>query len=211
MDRRRRLNAEFNRRAGRHARQASQGRDCTPYTRIYADRCPGTPARCGRASSEPGTSGRRDARWQRAERRTIAAEVLASRFLRTVVTAALSSPVISRKPSRNRTVILPVAGSQFNIAQFTKAILPKSSSAISRTYLQRKFAKKGPRGFHRRSKSGRKRPGAGSDGDHRFFHIANGRVECIDESQFGSRLKLFATSADIRQGVDDLSGINMVQ
>jgi hypothetical protein len=130
MDRRRRLNAEFNRRAGRHARQASQGR------------CPGTPARCGRASSEPGTSGRRDARWQRAERRTIAAEVLASRFLRTVVTAALSSPVISRKPSRNRTVVLPVAGSQFNIAQFTKAILPTSSSAISRTYLQRKFAKK---------------------------------------------------------------------
>jgi hypothetical protein len=58
------------------------------------------------------------------------------------VTAALSSPVISRKPSRNRTVVLPVAGSQFNIAQFTKAILPKSSSAISRTYLQRKFAKK---------------------------------------------------------------------
>jgi len=66
--------------------------------------------------------------------------------------------------------------------------------------------KKGPRDFHRRSKSGRKRPGAGSDsGDHRSLHIvADGKVECIDESQFGTRLKLFATPADIRQGVDDL-------
>src|SRR6202163_3872104 len=48
------------------------------------------PARCGRASSEPGTSDRPDVRSPRAERWTTAVEIGASCFLRTGVSATLS-------------------------------------------------------------------------------------------------------------------------
>jgi hypothetical protein len=110
----------------------------------------------------------------------------------------------------------PIAGPQFNIAQFAKVVFLESSSVVSGTYLHRSLGegvcKKRPAVFTGGPSQGGNAPGAGSDsGDHRSLHIADGKVECIDESQFGSRLKLFATPADIRQGVDDLPGVEMVQ
>src|SRR6202043_2843058 len=48
------------------------------------------PARCGRASSEPGTSDRQDVQSPRAERWTTAVEVGPSCFLRTGASATLS-------------------------------------------------------------------------------------------------------------------------
>jgi hypothetical protein len=77
-------------RASPHTRQASSGRDCTRCTQRYAGRCPKMPARCGRASSEPGTSDRQDVQSPRAERRTIAVEVGTSCFFRTGLRATLS-------------------------------------------------------------------------------------------------------------------------
>jgi hypothetical protein len=77
-------------RASPHSRQVSPERDCTRCTQRYASRCPKMPARCGRASSEPGTSDRQDVRSPRAERWTTAVEIGASCFLRTGVSATLS-------------------------------------------------------------------------------------------------------------------------
>src|ERR1700726_871176 len=99
-----------------------------------------------------------------------------------------------RLPARS-SILLSLRKSYFVFPAFLSILLAGEVSSVIRATcwrrsLAKEFAKKGPRGFHRRSKSGRKRPGAGSDGDHRSLHIANGRVECIDKSQFGTRLKL---------------------
>jgi hypothetical protein len=50
---------------------------------------------------------------------------------------------------------VPAIGSLFNIAQSPKAAFTCFQQSV--------FQEKGPRGFRRRSKSGRKRPGKGSD------------------------------------------------
>jgi hypothetical protein len=58
--------------------------------------------------------------------------------------------------------------------------------------------KKGPRGFRRRSKSGRKRPGKGSDsggwGSHRVSYFANPKAPRIDEAQFSARVSRFCVA-----------------
>src|ERR1700681_549011 len=94
----------------------------------------------------------------------------------------------------------PLSGSQFNIAQFEKA--PRHfGSTVLRCYQvfqsSNSRAKKGPRGFRRRSKSGRKRPGraatAGGWGSYRVAYFANQTVPRIDEAQFLLTFLFFLT------------------
>jgi hypothetical protein len=69
--------------------------------------------------------------------------------------------------------------------------------------------KKGPRGFRRRSKSGRKRPGEGQRqrgwGSHRVSYFANPKAPRIDEAQFSARALRFCV-ATVRIAADHVGG-----
>jgi hypothetical protein len=86
-----------------------------------------------------------------------------------------------------RQYAVPAIGSLFNIAQS-----PKPAFAF---FKQSVFQEKGPRGFRRRSKSGRKRPGKGSDsggrGSYRVAYLANQKASRIDEAQFPRTFRVF--------------------
>jgi hypothetical protein len=127
----------------------------------------------------------------------------------------------------------PLTGSQFNIAQFERAARHFGSTVL-RCYQvfqsSNSRAKKGPRGFRRRSKSGRKRPGNAREGQRQSavadVHFANQSATRIDGAQFLHAFSDFAWLArrplllpddvsgglpeyartrnnDARQGVDD--------
>jgi hypothetical protein len=66
------------------------------------------------------------------------------------------------------------------------------------------FQEKGPRGFRRRSKSGRKRPGEGlrQGGSHRVSYFANPRAPHIDEAQFSAHV----SRATVRIAADQVGG-----
>jgi hypothetical protein len=74
---------------------------------------------------------------------------------------------------------LLVKGSLFNIAHFQKCVRQpveiRNALLFPNISSQQPILKKGPRGFRRRSKSGRKRPGEGSDsgGAIAYRHSAN--------------------------------------
>jgi len=88
-----------------------------------------------------------------------------------------------------RQYAVPAIGSLFNIAQSPKPVLAFFKQLFS--------VKKGPRGFRRRSKSGRKRPGraatAGGWGSYRVAYFANQTVPRIDEAQFLLTFLFFLT------------------
>ena len=87
-----------------HTHQASSGRYCTRCTQRYAGRCPKMPARCGRASSEHGTSDRQDVQSSRAARWTTAVEIGAYASFEQASVQHSRSPRMSRGPSGNATV-----------------------------------------------------------------------------------------------------------
>src|ERR1700722_14206194 len=118
-------------RASPHTRQASLGRNCTRRTQRYAGRCPKMPARCGRVSSEPGTSDRQDVQSQRAKRWTTAVEVGTSCFLRTGLSARPSITAYEGQAVTPQYAI-PAIGSLFNIAQSPKPALAFSSNLLSK-------------------------------------------------------------------------------
>src|ERR1700722_4767147 len=126
-------------RASPHTRQASLGRNCTRRTQRYAGRCPKMPARCGRVSSEPGTSDRQDVQSQRAKRWTTAGEVGTSCFLRTGLSAR---PSITAYEGRAVTpqYAIPAIGSLFNIAQSPKPALAFSSNLLPKKKDRAAFA-----------------------------------------------------------------------
>src|SRR6202011_10369 len=72
----------------------------------------------------------------------------------------------SRVVTRTKYALL-VKGSLFDIAHFQKCVRRpveiRNASLFPNISSQQSILKKGPRGFRRRSKSGRKRPGEGSD------------------------------------------------
>ncbi len=69
--------------------------------------------------------------------------------------------------------------------------------------------KKGPRGFRRRSKSGRKRPGEGQRqrgvSSYRVFYFANPKAPRIDEAQFSAHVSRFCV-ATVRIAADHVGG-----
>jgi len=178
-------------RASRHARRASQGRDGTLRTRTYAGRYRETPARCGRASSGTGTSGRQDARLQRAERWTTGVEILTSSVLRTVVIVTVSITVMycsvfERVPCFFLSLDLIVQ----LLFTFSEPLTKKDRAARAR-----------------RSKSGRKRPGVGSDrGAVARPLIPDHKVPCIDDSQFWRRFRFCVADASSHAPADQLGG-----
>jgi hypothetical protein len=93
---------------------------------------------------------------------------------------------------------IPAIGSLFNIAQS-----PKPAFVF---FQQSVFQEKGPRGFRRRSKSGRKRPGEGQRqrgvGSHRVSYFANPRAPYIDEAQFSAHV----SRATVRIATDQVGG-----
>jgi hypothetical protein len=94
---------------------------------------------------------------------------------------------------------VPAIGSLFNIAQSPKAAFTCFQQSV--------FQEKGPRGFRRRSKSGRKRPGgraatAGSWGSHRVIYFANPKAPHIDEAQFSAHV----SRATVRIAADQVGG-----
>jgi hypothetical protein len=93
---------------------------------------------------------------------------------------------------------IPAIGSLFNIAQS-----PKPAFVF---FQQSVFQEKGPRGFRRRSKSGRKRPGEGQRqrgvGSHRVSYFANPRAPHIDETQFSAHV----SRTTVRIATDQVGG-----
>src|ERR1700722_14811512 len=74
------------------------------------------------------------------------------------------------------------------------SILPNLRELLS-YFQQSVFQEKGPRGFRRRSKSGRKRPGEGQRRrgvrGHRVSYFANRKIPRIDEAQFSTHVSCF--------------------
>src|ERR1700686_5871638 len=75
------------------------------------------------------------------------------------------------------------------------SILLNLRNLLSLFFWQSVFQEKGPRGFRRRSKSGRKRPGEGQRqrgwGSYRVSYFANPKAPRIDESQFFADVSRF--------------------
>jgi hypothetical protein len=92
---------------------------------------------------------------------------------------------------------IPAIGSLFNIAQS-----PKAAFAFQRSV----FQEKGPRGFRRRSKSGRKRPEKGQRqrgwGSHRVAYFATPKAPRVDEAQFSPHV----SRATVRIAADQVGG-----
>lgn len=91
--------------------------------------------------------------------------------------------VMSRGPSGNATVCRSRYRLAVQYCSISETCFRFFSSNLH-------FKKKGPRGFRRRSKSGRKRPlgRAATAGGHRVSYFANPRGPRIDEAQFSAHV-----------------------
>jgi hypothetical protein len=186
-------------RANPHTRQASSGRDCTRCTQRYAGRCPKMPARCRRASSEPGTSDRQDVQSPRAERWTIAVEVGTSCFLRTGLSATLSITAHVLRAGRQCYSMPSRLSARCSILLNLRKLL----SLFPAICFPRKRTARLLPAVQVREETPRERAAtAGGWGSHRVAHFATPKAPRVDEAQFSTHV----SRATVRIAADQVGG-----